>query len=90
MSAWYIFTALGFYPVAPGSDQYALGSPAIDGATITLENGHVFTIRAVNQSARNVYVSKVTLNGQTLDRHYITHEEMLNGGALVFYMSAKH
>jgi predicted alpha-1,2-mannosidase len=90
MSAWYIFTALGFYPVAPGSDRYALGSPAIDAATITLENGHVFTIRALNQSARNVYVSKVTLNGQTLDRHFITHEEIMNGGDLVFYMSAKH
>jgi predicted alpha-1,2-mannosidase len=90
MSAWYIFTALGFYPVAPGSDQYALGSPALDAATITLENGHVFAIRAINQSPKNVYVSKVTLNGQPVNRHYITHEEIMNGGELVFYMSAKH
>jgi predicted alpha-1,2-mannosidase len=90
MSAWYIFTALGFYPVAPGSDQYALGSPAIDAATITLENGHVFTIHALNQGPKNVYVSKVTLNGQPLTRHYITHGEIMNGGDLVYYMSAKH
>jgi putative alpha-1,2-mannosidase len=90
MSAWYIFTALGFYPVAPGSDQYALGSPALGAATITLENGHVFAIRAINQSPKNVYVSKITLNGQPVNRHYITHEEIMNGGELVFYMSAKH
>ena len=90
MSAWYIFTALGFYPVAPGSDQYSLGSPSIDQAVIQLENGKTFTIEARDQSEKNVYVRKVELNGQPLIRRYITHEEVLAGGKLVFYMSAKH
>jgi predicted alpha-1,2-mannosidase len=90
MSAWYIFTALGFYPVAPGSDEYSLGSPAVDGAVLQLENGKTFTIEAKDQGEKNVYVRRVTLNGQPLVRRYITHEEILNGGKLVFYMSAKH
>jgi predicted alpha-1,2-mannosidase len=90
MSAWYIFTALGFYPVAPGSDEYSLGSPAVDGATLLLENGKTFTIEAKDQGEKNVYVHKVTLNGQALTRRYITHEEILNGGKLVFFMSATH
>jgi predicted alpha-1,2-mannosidase len=90
MSAWYIFTALGFYPVAPGSDEYSLGSPAIDGAVLHLENGKTFTIEAKNQGPKNVYVSKVTLNGQPVTRRYITHDEIVSGGNLVFYMSARH
>jgi predicted alpha-1,2-mannosidase len=90
MSAWYIFTALGFYPVAPGSDEYSLGSPAIDGAILQLENGKIFTIEAKNQGPKNVYVSKVTLNGQSLTRRYITHDEIVSGGNLVFYMSSGH
>jgi predicted alpha-1,2-mannosidase len=90
MSAWYIFTALGFYPVAPGSGEYSLGSPAVDGAVLQLDNGKTFTIEAKDQGPKNVYVKKVTLNGQPLTRRYITHEEILNGGKLVFYMSAKH
>jgi len=90
MSAWYIFTALGFYPVAPGSDVYSLGSPAVNGAVIRLDNGKTFTIEADNQGDKNVYVKKVTLNGQPLTGHTITHEEIMNGGKLVFFMSAKH
>ena len=90
MSAWYILSTLGFYPVAPGSDQYSLGSPAIETATLHLENGNTFKITANNQSDKNVYVQKVTLNGKTLDRDYITHAEIMNGGELVFYMSGKH
>lgn len=90
MSAWYIFTALGFYPVAPGSDQYALGSPAIDGAVLHLENGNTFTITVNNQSDKNVYVKNVLLNGKPLNRLYITHSEIMNGGELMFYMSDKH
>jgi predicted alpha-1,2-mannosidase len=90
MSAWYIFTALGFYPVAPGSDEYSLGSPAIDGAVLQLENGKTLRIEAKNQGPKNVFVSKVTLNGQPLTRRYITHDEIVSGGMLVFYMSARH
>ncbi len=87
MSAWYIFSALGFYPVAPGSDRYDLGSPLVKEATISLENGKKFTVRAVNQGPNNIYVKKAELNGKKLDRHYITHDEIMNGGSLVFYMS---
>jgi predicted alpha-1,2-mannosidase len=89
MSAWYIFSAMGFYPVAPGSNQYAVGSPLVKNATILLGNNTYFRIEAVNQSAENVYVSKVELNGKVLDRPYITHEEIAAGGSLVFYMSSK-
>lgn len=90
MSAWYILSSMGFYPVAPGSDQYSLGSPAVDKAVLHLENGETFTITAKNQSDKNVYVQKVTLNGKPLDRSYITWLEIMNGGELVFYMNDKH
>jgi putative alpha-1,2-mannosidase len=89
MSAWYIFSSLGFYPVAPGSGQYALGSPAVKQAVMPLENGKTFTIEAKNQSDKNVYVAKAELNGKPLTRLYITHDEIMNGGTLTFYMSAK-
>jgi len=89
MSAWYIFSALGFYPVAPGSDRYWLGSPAVTSATLKLENGRSFTVHAIDQSDKNVYVSKVRLNGRPLNRRYITHSEILTGGKLTFYMSDK-
>ena len=90
MSAWYIFSALGFYPVAPGSEDYSLGSPAVNKAVIRLENGKTFTILADNQGDNNVYVKKVTLNGQQLTGHTLTHGQIMAGGTLVFYMSAKH
>jgi predicted alpha-1,2-mannosidase len=86
MSAWYIFSSLGFYPLAPGSNRYDLGSPLVKNAIITLENGKTFTIEVVNQGADNVYVKKVVLNGKTLDRTWITHEEIMAGGKLVFFM----
>jgi len=89
MSAWYIFSSLGFYPVAPGSDVYALGSPKIKEAILTLENGKTFTISAKNQSAKNVYVSKVELNGKLLNSTFIRHADITNGGDLVFYMGSK-
>ena len=86
MSAWYIFSALGFYPVAPGSDRYDLGSPLVREATLELENGKTFTVTAVNQGPENIYVKKVELNGKRFDRLYITHGEIMQGGSLVFYM----
>ena len=86
MSAWYIFSALGFYPVAPGSDRYDLGSPLVREATLELENGKTFTVTAVNQGPENIYIKKVELNGKRLDRLYITHGEIMQGGSLVFYM----
>ncbi|HVU94339.1 MAG TPA: GH92 family glycosyl hydrolase [Puia sp.] len=89
MSAWYIFSALGFYPVAPGSDQYALGSPSVKNATLNLENGKTFVVEAIDQSDKNVYVRKALLNGRPLDRRYITHDEIMAGGKIIFYMSDK-
>lgn len=89
MSAWYIFSSLGFYPVCPGSTEYALGSPAIQSATLQLENGKTFQVEAVNQSATNVYVRKVELNGQPFTKRFITHDDIMNGGKIVFYMDRK-
>lgn len=88
MSAWYIFSALGFYPVAPGSCRYDIGSPLVKKAVINLENGNTFTVSVVNQSPENVYVRKTELNGNKLDRLYITHDEIMHGGNLVFYMTS--
>lgn len=90
MSAWYLFTSLGFYPVAPGSDEYQLGSPAVKTATLKFENGKVLKIEAVGQSATNVYVSKVELNGRVLKGTSIRHAEIVGGGTLKFFMSDKH
>jgi predicted alpha-1,2-mannosidase len=90
MSAWYIFSTIGFYPVAPGSDVYQIGSPAVNAATLHLENGKTFSIEAKNQGDNNVYIQKIELNGKPLNRLYITHSEIMNGGKLVFYMSSKH
>jgi len=87
MSAWYIFSALGFYPVCPASPQYALGSPLVKSATINLENGNQFTIQTVNQSEENVYIEKIELNGKVMDRLYLLHEEVMQGGRIVFYMT---
>lgn len=89
MSAWYIFSALGFYPVAPASGQYMLGSPAIKTATLRLENGKTLVIEARDQGDKNVYVSKVVLNGRTLDRRHITYDDIVAGGKLIFFMSEK-
>ena len=90
MSAWYIFSALGFYPVAPGSDQYAIGSPAVGHAVINLENGKTFTIIVKNQSDKNVYVQKILLNGKPLNGYFISQADIMNGGEMTFVMSSKH
>ena len=89
MSAWYIFSSLGFYPVAPGADWYAIGSPSVKSATIHLENGHDLTIEAKNQSEKNVYIQKVTIDGKAIDRNYLTHEELLTAETIVFHMGKR-
>lgn len=89
MSAWYIFSSLGFYPVAPGSDEYALGSPLVKKAIFNLENGKNFEVETVNQSDKNVFVSKVLLNGKQLDKPFLKHSDVINGGKITFYMSNK-
>lgn len=88
MSAWYIFSSLGFYPVAPASDQYWIGSPIFDGASINLENGKTVKITVKNQGDKNVYVQSITLNGNKLNRLYITHDELMNGADLQFVMGS--
>lgn len=87
MSSWYIFSSLGFYPVNPAEGLYQFGSPIFDKATINLENGKQFKVEAINNSKTNKYITSIMLNGQAIDRHYITHEEIINGGTLVFTMS---
>ncbi|MFB6455439.1 GH92 family glycosyl hydrolase [Chitinophaga sp. Hz27] len=89
MSAWYIFSSLGFYPMCPGSDQYELGSPAVDKATLQLENGKTFVVEAKNQSDKNVYVQQVLLNGKPWKQLTISHADIMNGGTLTFVMGAK-
>jgi predicted alpha-1,2-mannosidase len=89
MSAWYIFTALGFYPVTPASDEYAIGRPFVPRAAIHLGNGHTFTITAEPMDAAHPYVGAVTLNGKPLDRVYLKHADILAGGELHFTMQAE-
>ncbi len=88
ISSWYVFSALGFYPVA-GTENYWLGSPNVDAAEVMLSNGKVLKITAENQGDKNVYVSSIKLNGTELDGLYITHDQLMNGGELVFAMSDK-
>ena len=89
MSAWYVFTALGFYPVAPGSNQYILGRPFLPRATLNLPNGKRFTVVADGLGDANAYVGGVTLDGKPLQRVYITHAELMAGGELRFSMQAR-
>ncbi len=86
MSAWYVFSALGFYPVCPGSDSYALGSPLVRRAELHLENGRIFTVEARDQSEQNVYVQRVELDGRPLEQRALTHAGIMGGGRLVFFM----
>ncbi|MCI2229672.1 GH92 family glycosyl hydrolase [Polaribacter sp. MSW13] len=87
MSAWYIFSSLGFYPVTPASNKYIIGSPLFKKATINLENGKSFTVEAKNQSVENKYIKSVQLNGRDYEYSYINHQEIINGGSLVFEMT---
>ena len=86
MSAWYMFSAMGFYPVDPVSGNYVFGAPQLPKITLRLANGKTFTVIAEGLSAENKYVESITLNGQAYDKHFITHEDILNGGTLVFKM----
>ena len=86
MSAWYIFSVLGFYPVCPGTDQYVIGAPYLPYAKLQFDNGKVLEIKAPGVSDTNRYVKAVKLNGQPVNRLYLTHEELLQGGTLEFTM----
>ena len=87
MSAWYIFSVLGFYPVCPGTDQYVIGAPYLPYAKLQFDNGKVLEIKAPGVSDTNRYVKAVKLNGKPVDKLYLTHEELLQGGTLEFVMS---
>jgi predicted alpha-1,2-mannosidase len=89
MSAWYIFSSLGFYPVFPANGAYVLGSPLFDKASIQLPEGRTFTVEAVNNSAENIYIQRVELNGKKYDRSYIFHTDIIKGGTLKIYMGSK-
>lgn len=89
MSAWYIFTALGFYPVCPGSDQYVLGAPYMPYMNVTLPNGKQLIIRANRVSDKNCYVQSVKMNGKPYTKLYVTHAELLRGCTLEFTMGSK-
>lgn len=86
MSAWYMFAAMGFYPVCPGTPYYMLASPSFPALTLHLENGKAFTVKALNASEKNIYIQKATLNGQPYTRNYITHHDIVNGGVMEFVM----
>ncbi len=89
MSAWYVFTALGFYPVAPGSGEYILGRPFLPKTAMRLPNGKRFTIVADGLDDRHTYVGSVSLNGKPLQRTFLRHDEILAGGELRFNMQAE-
>jgi predicted alpha-1,2-mannosidase len=87
-SAWYVFSALGFYPVCPGTDQYVLGAPLFKKLTLHLDNGKQFVISAPNNSRTNLYVEKAVLNGQVWDKNWIAFSSIQQGGEIQFTMGA--
>ena len=88
MSAWYIFGALGFYPVNPASGEYIIGTPMLEEATIHLPDGKTFAIKAPRKKGNEIYIRSIKLNGKKYTKNYITHQDILNGGTLEFVMSA--
>ena len=89
MSAWYIFSAMGFYPVCPGTDQYVLGAPYVPYTKVSLPGGKTLEIKAPGVSDKNRYVKAVMLNGKPYTKLYITHADLLEGGTLEFVMASK-
>ncbi len=86
-SAWYVFSALGFYPVTPGTAEYVIGSPLFKKVSLTLENGNIFTINALENSSDNVYIQEASLNGSLYMKTYLQHQDIMQGGSLNFRMS---
>jgi predicted alpha-1,2-mannosidase len=89
MSAWYVFTCMGFYPVCPASDYYVIGAPQIPGAVMHLSNGKTFSMTAKNISDQNLYVQAVKLNGKKWDSPFLPYKELKNGGRIDFTMGPK-
>lgn len=88
-SAWYVFSALGFYPVCPGTDEYVLGAPLFKKATLHFENGNDLVIEAPQNNDENIYIESMTLNGKEYSKNYLKHEDLLKGGVIHFDMNAK-
>jgi predicted alpha-1,2-mannosidase len=88
-SAWYIFSALGFYPVCPATDQYVLGAPLFKKVTVSLDNGKKLVINAANNSPANRYVQTTQMNGKTYDKNWISHSEIQKGGTINFIMASQ-
>ena len=89
MSAWYIMSAMGFYPVFTASNEYVIGSPAVDKAVINLENGKQFIVEAIDNSPENIYVLSIELNGKEHPYTYITHQDIVNGGTMKIQMGRR-
>lgn len=89
MSAWYIFSALGFYPVCPGTDQYVLGAPYLPYMNVTLENGKHIVVKAPKVSDKNRYVQSVKVNGKPYSKLYLTHKMLTDGCTIEFTMGSK-
>ena len=87
-SAWYVFSALGFYPVCPGSGEYALGTPYFKNVQLHLQNGKTVEISAPNNNADNVYVQSLTVNGASYDKNYVTYDDLTKGMRMVYQMSS--
>ncbi len=88
-SSWYVLSALGFYSVCPGTDEYVIGSPVFPHTVVTMENGKKFIIDAVNNSSENVYIQSATLNGEPFTRNFLTYAEIVNGGELRLVMGSE-
>jgi predicted alpha-1,2-mannosidase len=88
MSAWYVFSALGFYPVCPGDPNYLIGSPIFAKASLHLAQGKVFTITARDNGPQEYYVDSANLNGQSFNQAFISHDTLIRGGQLEFHMAS--
>lgn len=88
MSAWYLFSVMGFYPVCPGTDQYVLGAPYLPYIKMQLPNGKTLEIKAPGVSDKNCYVHSLKINGKPYDKRYITHNDLMEGGVMEYKMSS--
>ncbi len=88
-SAWYVFSALGFYPVCPGTDEYVVGAPLFKKATLHLENGNSLIIHATDNNKKNMYIQTMNLNGTEYKKNYLRHEDLLKGGNINFQMGSQ-
>lgn len=89
MSSWYVLSSIGLYPACPGDGKFLIGSPIVEKAAVNLENGKKFVIKTKNQSPENIYVSQIKLNGKDYPYSYISYNDILSGGEMLFYMSPK-